>query len=154
MIFVCFSLLFYVPAIFRLRELRGTGLGAPVHIFRLQQDGDLGAICEARGASDCKHNYDLHTYRRGALHSWPALLLYRHGSLWDPTARWQEQFWRVPPRTIPIAGVPISTTPEFGARAMTQPPDPTLPSRAHHKDYVSRTTSSNYHHYIISVIVS
>ena len=27
--------------------------------------------------------------------------------------------------------------------ATTQPPDPTLPSRAHHKDYVSRTTSSN-----------
>ena len=27
---------------------------------------------------------------------------------------------------------------------MTQPPDPTLPSRAHHKDYVSRTTSSNH----------
>ena len=29
------------------------------------------------------------------------------------------------------------------ARGATQPPDPTLPSRAHHKDYVSRTTSSN-----------
>ena len=28
-------------------------------------------------------------------------------------------------------------------QAMTQPPDPTLPSRAHHQDYVSRTTSSN-----------
>ena len=27
--------------------------------------------------------------------------------------------------------------------ATSQPPDPTLPSRAHHKDYVSRTTSSN-----------
>ena len=31
--------------------------------------------------------------------------------------------------------------------ATTQPPDPTLPSRAHHKDYVSRTTSSNYYYY-------
>ena len=44
---------------------------------------------------------------------------------------------------IPIAGVPISATPGLGVWAMTQPPDPTLPSRAHHKDYVSRTTSSN-----------
>ena len=38
----------------------------------------------------------------------------------------------------------ISSTPRFGVWATTQPPDPTLPSRAHHKDYVSRTTSSNY----------
>ena len=37
----------------------------------------------------------------------------------------------------------ISTTPRVSARGATQPPDPTLPSRAHHKDYVSRTTSSN-----------
>ena len=36
------------------------------------------------------------------------------------------------------------TDTRFAAWAMTQPPDPTLPSRAHHKDYVSRTTSSNY----------
>ena len=57
---------------------------------------------EARVASDCKHNCDLHTYQRGALHSWPALLLYRHGSLWDPTPRWQEQFWRVPADRTPI----------------------------------------------------
>ena len=41
----------------------------------------------------------------------------------------------------------ISATPEFGAGATTQPPDPTLPSRAHHKDYVSRTTSSNNYMY-------
>ena len=53
------------------------------------------------------------------------------------------QFWRVPPRRICIASVPISPTHPLAARAMTQPPDPTLPSRAHHKDYVSRTTSSN-----------
>ena len=39
----------------------------------------------------------------------------------------------------------ISTTHPLGDFAMTQPPDPTLPSRAHHQDYVSRTTSSNYH---------
>ena len=59
------------------------------------------------------------------------------------------QFWRVPADRICIASVPISATPRFGAQATTRPPDPTLPSRAHHKDYVSRTTSSNheYRHY-------
>ena len=36
-------------------------------------------------------------------------------------------------------------TRRWPAPATTQPPDPTLPSRAHHKDYVSRTTSSNYY---------
>ena len=71
---------------------------------------------EARVASDCKHNCDLHTYQRGALHSWPALLLYRQGSLRDPTPRWQEQFWSVPRRSIPIAGVPISATRGVGRK--------------------------------------
>ena len=33
LIFIGFSLLFHVPAKPRLRELRGTGLGALVHIF-------------------------------------------------------------------------------------------------------------------------
>ena len=140
-------MLFHVPAIFRLQELRGTGLGAPVHIFCLKQDGDLGAICEARGASDCKHNYDLHTYQRGALHSWPALLLYRHGSFWDLTPRWQEQFWRVPADRTPILNQGSRRHATLGVRATSRPPDPTLPSRAHHQDYVSRTTSSNYYYY-------
>ena len=35
----------------------------------------------------------------------------------------------------------------LGESAMTRPPDPTLPSRAHHQDYISRTTSSNYYCY-------
>ena len=48
-----------------------------------------------------------------------------------------------PPAHNPIAGVPISATPALAIQAMTQPPDPTLPSRAHHQDYVSRTTSGN-----------
>ena len=96
MSFLRFWSLFYVPAIPRLRGFRGTVLGAPLRAFRVYQDHDLGVICDATGASDCKHNYDLHTYRRGALHSWPALLLYRHGSFWHSTPRWQQQFWRAP----------------------------------------------------------
>ena len=48
----------------------------------------------------------------------------------------------------------ILTRPRFGARGATQPPDPTLPSRAHHKDYVSRTTSSNHWWYFLGCGIS
>ena len=44
----------------------------------------------------------------------------------------------------PYCCVADLTDTRLGVRATTQPPDPTLPSRAHHQDYVSRTTSSNY----------
>ena len=45
---------------------------------------------------------------------------------------------------IHIIRRPISARLALAAWATSRPADPTLPSRAHHKDYVSRTTSSNY----------
>ena len=39
--------------------------------------------------------------------------------------------------------IDLDHSPVWPRPATTQPPDPTLPSRAHHQDYVSRTTSSN-----------
>ena len=102
--------------------------------------------------ADCKHNYDLHTYRRGALHSWPGFLLYRHGSFWDSTARWQERFWRAPAGKIVIEK-PGSAQFRSSADASTvRTSAQTLPSRAHLQDDARRRQlhHTNQHQMILT----